>query len=184
MKKKFLGIGLSLAMSLTLMTSTVFATSTTSPGSASDPVVSKSYVDALIGGVLEDILNLQKLIQELTTEVEAIKTTVLNNTNTNETNTETPTTLNYSYKPLELQKNQLLIGGEGTEIIVRSGGAIAYSESVNGLSNVSTGIEVMNGEPITLNNVLVVSRADNRGILVTVDATWILIRGDYTIINN
>ncbi len=192
MKNKI--ISLSIAVSL-LMTATIFATSVTSPGSASDPVVSKSYVDTIIGDTLEKILELQKQYNELQLQVETIENVVVNevsnkdndNVNTNQNNMDNTNDIEaeyyYTFKPIELSNNQLLLGEEGTELILRSGTAVSYTEVANGLTDITAGVEIMNNEPIPNNHVLIVPRSDNRGISVTANQTWVMIRGKYTIIN-
>ncbi len=175
-----------------LVTNIVFATGVTSPGSSNDPVVSKSYVDELVGDILGKVLGLEKAYSELKARVDLIEETVTNgvavnnennNSDTNNNNEQTGTVQNYTFKPIELSVNQLLIGGEGTELILRSGAAVGYTEVANGLTNITNGTEIMNNDQIPLNNVLIVPRNDNRGISVTANQTWIMIRGDYTIIN-
>ncbi len=174
-----------------ILTSVVYATNVTSPGSSSDPVVSKSYVDELIGDTLEKILNLDNTYNELKLRVDALEQAVKNGVSSNESSNQgnsndsevIKVTENYTFKPIELSSNQLLLGGEGCELIVRSGSAIGYTEVANGLTNITNGSEILNGEEIPLNNVLIVPRNDNRGILVNSNQTWIMIRGDYTIIN-
>ena len=106
----------------------------TGPGSASDPVVSKSYVDS--------------------------KT---------------------SFSPLQLFEGQKLIGGEGAEIIMRSGEAEAIDNNgENGVSDLTAGKDLMTGDPVGLNHLLVVPRDDGRGITALTEV-WVMIRGDYTV---
>ncbi len=192
MKNKYKVLASILGVSI-LIQGTVMATNATSPGSYDDPVVSKSYVDGLMGDVLQDILKLQQESEQLRNELDIIENTFANSEINIDNNTEETTdndndeikipVQNYTYKPVKLTRNQLLLGGEGTEVILRSGSATAYTESANGLSDVTSGDELMNGDNIPLNHVLVIPRDDNRGFTVTETEAWILIRGDYTIIN-
>lgn len=103
------------------------------PGSESDPVVTKSYVDSKV-----------------------------------------------SYLPVKLEAGQTLIGDEGTEIILRSGEATAIDNGANGVSDVSAGKDLMTGNPVAANHLLLIPRKDGRGIAVSTEA-WVIIRGNYTI---
>jgi hypothetical protein len=110
----------------------VYATSD-GPGAVDDPLVSRSYVQALV-----------------------------------------------SFSLVELTEGQRLIGGEGTEIILRSGEATAIDNGFNGVSNLTAGADLMTGNIVELNHLLLVPRADGRGILATTEA-WVMVRGSFTI---
>lgn len=103
------------------------------PGSTYDPLVSRSYVHALV-----------------------------------------------SFSLIELNPGQRLLGGEGTEIVLRSGEATAIDNGFNGVSNLTAGADLMTGHTVELNHLLLVPRADGRGILASTEA-WVMIRGSYTI---
>ncbi|MBE6034225.1 MAG: hypothetical protein E7222_05935 [Clostridiales bacterium] len=106
---------------------------TDQPGSESDPVVTKSYVDS--------------------------KT---------------------SFSPISLTAGQKLIGGEGTEIILRSGEATAIDNGANGISDLTVGMDLMTGSQVVTNHLLLVPRNDGRGITAVTDI-WVMVRGTYTV---
>ncbi|QHI71269.1 hypothetical protein [Aminipila terrae] len=106
---------------------------TNQPGSETDPVVTKSYVDS--------------------------KT---------------------SYSPISLTAGQKLIGGEGAEIILRSGEATAIDNGANGVSDLTVGTDLMTGSQVATNHLLLVPRNDGRGITALTDI-WVMVRGTYTI---
>src|SRR5665647_1744742 len=103
------------------------------PGSETDPVVTKSYVDSKV-----------------------------------------------SYLPVKREAGQTLIGDEGTEIILRSGEATAIDNGANGVSDISAGKDLMTGNLVAVNHLLLIPRKDGRGIMVSTEA-WVIIRGNYTI---
>lgn len=111
----------------------VAAAAASEPGSETDPVVTKSYVDS--------------------------KT---------------------SYSPISLTTGQKLIGGEGCEIILRSGEATAIDNGANGISDLTAGMDLMTGSPVVTNHLLLVPRNDGRGITATTDI-WVMVRGTYTV---
>ncbi|WP_312353343.1 hypothetical protein [Aminipila sp.] len=106
---------------------------TDQPGSESDPVVTKSYVDS--------------------------KT---------------------SFSPISLTAGQKLIGGEGTELILRSGEATAIDNGANGISDLTVGMDLMTGSQVVTNHLLLVPRNDGRGITAVTDI-WVMVRGTYTV---
>jgi hypothetical protein len=103
------------------------------PGSETDPVVTKSYVDSRV-----------------------------------------------TYIPVRLDAGQKLIGDEGTEIILRSGEATAIDNGLNGVSDITGGLDLLTGNKVTINHLLLIPRKDGRGISVSTEA-WVMIRGNYTI---
>lgn len=85
-----------------------------------------------------------------------------------------------SYTPVKLEKNQIVYGDEGTEIILRSGSAKAVISATDGLTNITTGKNISNDENISTNNLIIVPRKDGRGIQAK-ESSWFLIKGSYTI---
>jgi len=118
-----------------------------SPGSANDPLVSKSYVDEKFDRLNEIIPNLQPAPAE-------------------------------AYIPVFAVAGEIILGGEGTEIILRSGEAVSYGCAENGLVNATSGSELFNNAEILKNNIIIVPRNDGRGVRASTDA-WFIIKGSY-----
>ncbi len=191
MKKNKLVKGLIISVATaSLLLTTVFASTA---GSSDDPIVTKSYVDSQVASLMEIIsssnsgnsgsstgslsdADKEKLVEEVTKQVVAI----INAQGGSGSGTTTDTTAQ-SYVPVELQSGQILFGGEGTEIILRSGVAQAYVTTANGIVNATTGQDLTNGQTINKNNILIVPREDGRGIRAVSDSTWVLVKGSYTI---
>ena len=85
-----------------------------------------------------------------------------------------------TYKAVQLTAGQTLTGAEGTEIILRSGEATAIDNGANGVSDMTSGKDLMTGAQVGLNHLLLVPRNDGRGIYAVTDG-WVMIRGDYNI---
>lgn len=86
------------------------------------------------------------------------------------------------YDVVELTAGQTLTSNSGTvELILRPGSsAIVISEhEQNGLSDITSASEVLNGEEIGVNHALIIPRNDGRGIKITSDKAYVLVRGDY-----
>lgn len=140
------------------------ANTPSTPGSADDPIVSKSYVD-------------QK-IAELKGTIPAPAPTP---TPTPAPVQTTPVLGIDTFKPIKLTAGQTLLGGEGTEIIVRGPGqAVALAPGANGISDITGGLDIPNGQALVPNHMLLIPRNDGRGIKAEGE-TYIMVRGTYTL---
>lgn len=120
-------------------------------GSNADPLVSKSYVDDKIEEVMSKIGS-----------------------------SSTGTTTASSFKPVSVAVGQTITGGEGTEMILRAGKANVVVSGVDGITDATTGQNLVNGHKATTNHLNIIPRADGRGFKVT-EAAWFLVKGGYTI---
>lgn len=129
-------------------------------GSADDPLISMSYLKEVL---LPDIMN------QVDSRVDTALSSWIHDSSQN-------------YSVLQLSKGDVLIGGEGTEIIFRSGAAICISPYVDiGLSDVTQGTELLNGGALIKNHLYIIPRADNRGLKATVDQSFFMVRGTYQV---
>ena len=156
MKSKIIaGIEIFLATAAVFTAVTAFGAA----GSQDDPLVSKSYVDDKINQILEIVNG-----GSVSVDTSGI---VAPSTGT-------------SYTPVYASVGQIVLGGEGTEMILRAGKANIYIEGVDGLVDTTTGKNLVTGDVATPNHLMIVPRDDGRGVKVT-EAAWFLIKGDYTI---
>ncbi|MEV5029679.1 hypothetical protein MRBLPE1_005347 [Paenibacillus sp. LPE1-1-1.1] len=121
------------------------------PGSAEDPVVTKSYVDELLakagGG-----------------------------------STETPGT-DTALEVVTVPAGKTLMAGQGTEVIVRVGKAIAYSSDASGIADLTGGTDLTKGKAVPTNHLLLFPR-EGRGILPDPNqknGLTVLVKGSYTL---
>ncbi|MFV0441109.1 MAG: hypothetical protein ACK5LV_07435 [Lachnospirales bacterium] len=151
----------------------------TSAGSQNDPIVTKSYVDEQIALALSGNTgsnsggssNLTLTNSQLQEIINAVTEEVLSSQSSSA-----------SFVPIRVTKGQTVIGGQGTEIILRSGEAKIFSNAADGVSNITKGANQDNGEKVVLDNLLLVPRQDGRGITITTNEAWIMIKGEYEII--
>ncbi|TJX68940.1 hypothetical protein E8P77_01740 [Soehngenia saccharolytica] len=129
-------------------------TSLASAGSESDPLITLSYLEQRISEV-------KRYVDD--------KTSSSNNSNLNK------------LEVIELKNGQKLIGREGTEIILRSGKATAKVSDLGGISDVTDGVDLKEGESIPKNHQLIIPRDDGRGLIIIQDSTFVLVRGEYII---
>lgn len=162
------------------------ASSSGQPGTADDPVVTKSYVD-------------QKIAQAIKGETPA------NSTTSKTTNTATPTTSAASnatksgasstdkastavgqteeLKVVDVKPGQKLIAKAGSEFILRNGYAVVYSMDASGAVDITSGTEIIHNQAVEKNHLLFFPR-EGRGIQVKEGQKFglvVMVRGGYTV---
>lgn len=146
------------------------------PGSSSDPLISLSYfedkIDELKTTLLED---LTKTFSEKFTDLEKNVDKTLKEVSENGVKSSGEFTL------ITLGENETLICEEGTEIIVRSGKSVVVTSenSSGGISDITEGRDLSNGEQITNNHLLIIPKSDGRGIKANITGA-VMIKGNYT----
>ncbi|CAM4476375.1 hypothetical protein FHS16_004696 [Paenibacillus endophyticus] len=124
------------------------------PGSAEDPVVTKSYVDAL-----------------------------LSNNNGGSSGGGTTPAVDSQLEVVTVPVGKTLMAGQGTEVIVRVGKAIAYSSDASGIADLTGGTDLTKGKAVPTNHLLLFPRA-GRGILPDPNqknGLTVLVKGSYTL---
>ena len=165
MEKKIVILASAVAL-IFLMASTTWG-SNAQPGSAGDPVVTRSYVD-------EQINQLRELIS-------GTGGGLLSSQSRDDIVNEVLSQAGARYLPVQAFEGDVIIGHEGTEIILRSGRASAVVPGENGITNATTGQELLSNAAIVQNNLLIIPRHDGRGVRVTAEEAWFLIRGGYEV---
>ncbi len=130
-------------------------------------------IDKIKSEVKDDIVN--ELYAEIYAEVyNKVEAEVLANISDISVSADT------SYKLLCLDKGQRLIGVGCTEIIMREGAATIITVE-DGLSDITAGKDLVSGDKAEFNHYFVIPKDDGRGLLITADSTYVLVRGDYEI---
>ncbi|MEA4961838.1 hypothetical protein [Lutispora sp.] len=151
------------------------------PGSESDPIVTlsfvekkidqiKYYIDSTTEGLKNEVMKYsgsmeeyKALIDKKDAEIQDLKQKV-----------ESALT----FKVVQMKKGQILLAGEGSEIIIRSGKTTAVYGKNGGLSDITAAKDLQSGEAIVLNHMLISSREDGRGVKAEGDA-FLIIKGGY-----
>ncbi len=165
------------------------------PGSVNDPIVTKSYVDQKDGEVLAEL-------EERLLALEAAGGTTSQSTAAPVIEGDVDMDAIYAYidqklaegtsgqgasnglfTVVEATKGQRVVCGASAEIILRAGsGTVIAGEQGDGLANLTTGVDLRGGDIVPLQNHLLVSRDDGRGVLIDSEGTsYLLIKGAYTI---
>ena len=176
MKKKSI-IALIVAAALLLgLGVTVFAYD-----SSEDPIVSLSY--------LTDIFK-PLILRELDNKVDAKVAEAVKNLNVNPTaqQPETPpaqTTEPTGYVVVEMTVGDALYASDACDIMLRAGNAVCIAPDANqGIADYTDATEIMNGESLVKNHMCLIPRGDGRGVLATSESVFIMVRGNYTIVNH
>jgi len=128
-------------------------TSSVTPGTVNDPVVTKSYVDEQIA------------------KLAGGGTTGGGSSSAGQATLEVVT----------VPAGKTLMVNAGSEVVVRTGKAIAYSSDTNGISDVTAGVDIKKGSPVPANHLIWFPR-EGRGIQVAADSKTsltVLVKGTY-----
>ncbi|MCM3174137.1 hypothetical protein [Paenibacillus sp. MER 99-2] len=165
---------------------------TIQPGTADDPVVTKSYVDQQIQQALGG-----KITTGGNTNTGSNSSAGTGNTDTGTGSTPPstgstggdttlPPLVSGASESLEIvmvKPGQQLIGATGAEFIVRSGKAVIVSEGTNGVADLTDGVDLTNGQEAPTNHLLSFPK-DGRGIAVLDGNKYsltVMVRGGYTL---
>ncbi|MFD2748476.1 hypothetical protein ACFSTH_19520 [Paenibacillus yanchengensis] len=160
------GVGIGMVMAKPVPASS----SSMTPGSVDDPVVTKSYVDEQIKKALDG------------------KTGNNNGGNSGSNNNggnsnSAGNTSSDEIEIVQLPVGKVLIADGGAEAVVRTGEAVAYSTTSVGISDLTAGIDITNGKKVAKNHLIWFPR-DGRGIQAASGAKTgltIMVKGKYTI---
>ncbi|WP_311080339.1 hypothetical protein [Paenibacillus polymyxa] len=159
------------------------ASSSGQPGTADDPVVTKSYVD-------------QKIAQAIKGGVPASNTSS-KTSNAPATNATSNTTASgassagkasaseqtEALKVVDVKPGQKLIAKAGSEFILRNGYAVVYSMDASGAIDITSGTEIAHNQAVEKNHLLSFPR-EGRGIQVKEGQKFglvVMVRGGYTV---
>ncbi|MDQ0918563.1 hypothetical protein [Paenibacillus sp. V4I5] len=144
------------------------------PGSSTDPVITKSYFD-------QNTLSEAKVKELVASAIAANAGAGQPSGSNGGTGTSTPATM----KVVQLQNGQTLYAGAGAEFIVRTGRVLAVSNDENGIPDVTGGKDLSVGTEVALNHLLIFP-AEGRGIKSSPKNTadiFVMVRGSYLLLN-
>jgi hypothetical protein len=170
---------------------TAIGAGTIQPGTADDPVVTKSYVDQQIQQALGGKISTGSGNTSSGADSNAGNGSNTGSTGTgNSSNTGGDTTLpplvsgaSDALEIVMVKPGQQLIGATGAEFIVRSGKAVIVSEGTNGVADLTDGVDLTNGQEAPNNHLLSFPK-DGRGITVLDGNKYsltVMVRGGYSL---
>jgi hypothetical protein len=175
---------------LFLLVAVVFAQAAGEPGSSSDPLVTKSYVDQQIAQLSAKINSSSKggssgsvssaEIEQLKTDVGDLTKFIIDALADIQDLDKRVTVIENGFTVISMKKGQTLELGGGSEVILRSGSATAISGESGTLVDVSVGKDLLNGTAVPVQHLVISPKGDGRGLKITSDA-WLIVRGGYTV---
>ena len=197
-KKSLLLTVLAVFLTLSVLVFSLFAEESAYEGS--DLPVSESYVLRAIGALEERVYQkIDTMIEAINARIDAIGQAGTATTpppapaeteaapaETEAVPAETEAPANSAmpitdYDVVYLTKGQTIVGS--SEFILRSGSAISTCPGINGITDITDGVDLTDGMEIPWNHLLLVPRDDGRGITVTSVEAYIMARGQYTVID-
>jgi hypothetical protein len=83
------------------------------------------------------------------------------------------------FEVVEVKAGQTVIFTDASvEFILRSGEATAIASENGGLADLTAGVDLLTGDSLEKNHLMLVPRNDNRGIVAKSDL-WVMIKGTY-----
>lgn len=163
-----------LAASLALLLSLAAVASYAYDGT-SDPLISLSFLQKFKTEEIDSQIDeLTKRIASLEAKIEQLETS--GGSAPSVASTEA------GYEIVQVEKGTKVLAGGSCDIMLRSGTAVAIAPlATQGLSDYTTGTEILDGQNITINHMMLIPRGDGRGILITSDIAYIMIRGAYAL---
>jgi uncharacterized coiled-coil protein SlyX len=158
-----------------------------------DPLISLSYLNNIIDEIKSLITKQDTYISDLENQISILEEKLSQSSGSSETLEVVEIYATYAAlekagkKVISTGSSKVFVGTKiiaeaGTEIILRgtNGATTAIASNLGGLSNVTNGSDIKNGENIPSNHLLLIPRSDGRGINVSNYAIFI-IRGKYTV---
>ncbi|URJ59939.1 hypothetical protein [Paenibacillus polymyxa] len=162
------------------------ASSSGQPGTADDPVVTKSYVDQKIAQAIKGGGTASSTSSKTTSSTApATNTTTSNTTSSGTSNAAKSSTVEQTeaLKVVDVKPGQKLIAKAGSEFILRNGYAVVYSMDASGAIDITSGTEIVHNQAVDKNHLLSFPR-EGRGIQVKEGQKFglvVMVRGGYTV---
>ncbi|MGE5328161.1 MAG: hypothetical protein ACM3KR_01480 [Deltaproteobacteria bacterium] len=175
MKKSILWIT-TIALIMTVLFNIALA-ATGTPGTDSDPLITSSYLDKKLQEITDSI---QTAVKNLEAKVEQNNSNLAIMDKKVESLGNTTGTTGAKYEIVNLSAGKKIVCQESTELILRSGKAKALGSSMGGLSDVTTGADVISNSYIESNHLLIIPRSDGRGAIAQSECI-LMVKGAYSI---
>lgn len=129
-------------------------------GSATDPLVTLSYVEERIALLNA---NFEERIKNLENNKSSIQASSM-----------------MAYEVVEVHAGQTINLEANTHFILRAGEATAIAGVGGGLSDLTIGVDLKTGDVLTKNHLLLIPKSDGRGVNMSTYG-WVMISGEYSI---
>lgn len=152
--------------------------------SSSDPLVSLSYITDIFKPQIEKSISSSEA--SLKAEIEALNKKIDSLMQTSQPTSASAQTPDEEdgYEVLFVSKGEKILAETQCEIILRVGAVSVVSAYENqGVADLTGGKDLSGGTDVEKNHLLLVPRGgDGRGVVVTSDSAYIMVRGEYSIV--
>jgi len=159
------------------------STAAASAGTADDPLVTLSWVNKSYTPQVSLMIEMET--EYLLNRIKALENTVASLRQGSGQSSGVPSDSSGGWVIVEMAKGEKLRSSSGVvEFIMRPGGeALVLSRFSNqGLADLTVGGgDLMNGEALPENHIMMIMRPDDRGFEVTTNIAYIIVRGDYEV---
>ena len=159
-----------------MITAGVMAVAVHAYDGSSDPVISLSYLTQYIQTMVNPQINtLQAKIDAMEAELTMLR---------REDSSIDPSDASLEqYTVLHVMQGTVVNASAACDIMLRAGEAVAVvpASAQGNLSDYTVGTEIVDGEAIPLNHMILIARGDGRGVRVVSGEAYIMIRGEYTV---
>ena len=148
---------------------------------ASDPLISLSYLLQYKQQEVDpEISALETRIRELENRLNALTQSTLPGTSA-----PSVASPEAGYQIVQVDAGVRVIATSPCDIMLRSGTAIVVTPyEGQGISDYTEGTELLNGDSVAINHMLLIPREDGRGIQITSATAFIMIRGEFTLVQD
>lgn len=149
--------------------------------SATDPLVTLSYITDIFKPQIDKSISSTEAA--LRAEIDALNKKIDSIISSGAATSAETSNAADTYEIILLSKGEQIIAKTQCQIILRMGTASVVSAFENqGIADLTDGIDLAAGGEIKLNHQLLVPRGgDGRGIIITSDSAYIMVRGEYSI---
>ncbi|MFK4304091.1 hypothetical protein ABH892_004230 [Paenibacillus sp. RC254] len=162
------------------------ASSSGQPGTADDPVVTKSYVDQKIAAAIKGGASASSTNSKTTSSAAPTTNATSNATTAGASSSGKASTAveqTEELKVVDVKPGQKLIAKVGAEFILRNGNAVVYTMDASGAIDITSGTEIVHNQAVEKNHLLSFPR-EGRGIQVKEGQKFglvVMVRGGYTL---
>lgn len=145
--------------------------------SSEDPLVSLSYLTKIFK---------TELLEELNDTIESEIARRMDNLDLSQyqpSYEEPAPTASSTYEVIELSWGDALYAAGACDIMLRSGSAYCIApDASQGIADYTSGTEIYNYQYLTKNHMCLIPRGDGRGIMADSESVFVMVRGEYTIV--
>ena len=178
------------ALSITFLSVFVHGDNINGYDSTNDPLVSLSYVEKISAEYDAKLVSLTARLDALEKENSALKTALDTSSKSVSELKEAISALQSAlsessdYEVICLKKGSTLYADSVCEVILRSGKAEIIAPSINGIADLTSGSDLANSAAVPTQHSLLIPRGgDGRGVKVTSDEAYIMVRGAHHVVD-